>query len=177
MLTDRDSDKTYNNEELYIFMKLGFSDGENENDNKYDGHETMQVYISDQSSRGYTWFSTSTLYYGMSAKRVNDYNKAIRFGKKVTLICAIGEKAGGSNDIAYKADVLEILSYKLPTTPPTNEYPSIWHGETSKIWIKLQNIKPETQLTANLFQVTSTGADLQQVINNSQYSFGYISLK
>lgn len=175
MLQDRDSTEALNNEELFIFMKLSYS--YDNNNNEYNGVETIQAYISDETIRGYTWFSTQSLYYGMSKKRVDDYNKAIRLGKKVTLLFGIGEKAGGSNDIAYKADVLEILSYKLPTTLPTNDYPSIWHGENARIWIKIQNIKPEATLMASLFKVTSTGADLQHIINNSQYHFGYISFK
>ncbi|MDO9529272.1 MAG: hypothetical protein Q7J27_08940 [Syntrophales bacterium] len=137
----------------------------------------MQAYISDEAVRGYTWFSTQALYYGMSQKRVDDYNKAINRGSKVTLLFSIGEKAGGTNDIAYSADVLEILSYKLPTPLDSNDYPSIWHGESARIWIKLKNIRTESTLKASLFEVTSTGADLQQVIKNSQYHFGYVSIK
>ena len=137
----------------------------------------LYTYISDEAIRGYTWFSTQALYYGMSQKRVDEYNKAIKSGKKVTLIFAIGEKAGGENDIAYKADVMEIISFKQPETLPSNEYPSLWHGESARIWIKLKNIQEENTLTARLFEVTSTGADLQQVINKSQYHFGYVNLK
>lgn len=175
MLQDRDSTDSLTNAELFIFMKLSYS--YDNKGNEYNGDETMQVYISDEAVRGSTWFSTQALYYGMSQKRVEDYNKAIKLGKKVTLLFGIGEKAGGSNDIAYSADVLEIMSYKLPTALPTNDYPSIWHGETARIWIKLKNITPESTLTASLFKVTSTEADLQQVINNSQYHFGYVSFK
>ncbi len=175
MLHDRDSTTPLTNEELYIFMKLGFS---YDNDgNEYDGNETMQAYISDEAIRGFTWFSTQALFYGMSKKRVDDYNKAIKMGKKVTLLFGIGEKAGGSNDIAYKADVLEILSYQNPTTLSTKDYPSIWHGEKARIWIKIKNLIPESALTASLFEVTSTGADLQKIIRDSQYHFGYVNLK
>jgi len=175
MLSDRDSDSVHDAEELFIFIKLSFS--YDNNGNEYDGHETMQAYISDEAIRGYTWFSTQALYYGMSQKRVDEYNKAISSGKKVTLIFAIGEKAGGKNDIAYKAEIVEILSYKQPETLPSNDYPSLWHGESARIWIKLKNIQVENTLTARLFEVTSTGADLQEVINKSQYHFGYVNLR
>ena len=175
MLFDRDNDSSSLADELFLFMKLGYS--YDNQGNEYNGHETMQAYISDEAIRGYTWFSTQALYYGMSQKRVDDYNKAIRLGKKVTLLFGIGEKAGGQNDIAYKADVLEIISFKQPAPLPSNDYPSIWHGETARIWIKIKNIQEETTLTAKLFEVTSTGADLQHVINNSQYHFGYVNLK
>lgn len=175
MLSDRDNDSPLLTDELFLFMKLSYS--YDNQGNEYNGHETMQAYISDEAVRGYTWFSTQALYYGMSQKRVVDYNKAICLGKKVTLLFGIGEKAGGLNDIAYKADVSEIVSYKQPTTLSTKDYPSLWHGETARIWIKLKNIQAESTLTAKLFEVTSTGADLQQVINNSQYHFGYVNLK
>jgi len=175
MLSDRDSKGTFDNEELFIFMKLGFS--QDNVGNKYNGHETMQVYIADAKSRGYTWFSTQSLFYGMSSNRVIGFNKAIRLGKKVTLLFGIGEKAGGSNDIAYRADVMEILPCKSPSTLPTNDYPSIWHGEMARIWIKIKNVEAENNLSASLFKVTSTGADLKQIISNSQFHFGYISYK
>jgi len=175
MLSDRDSDSSLESEELFIFIKLSFS--YDNQDNEYDGHETMQAYISDEAIRGYTWFSTQALYYGMSQKRVAEYNKAISSGKKVTLLFAIGEKAGGKNDIAYKADVMEIISFKQPETLHSNDYPSLWHGENARIWIKIKDIQEESILTARLFEVTSTGADLQQVISNSQYHFGYVNLK
>lgn len=175
MLSDRDSETPLASDHLFLFMKLGFS--YDNQGNEYNGHETMQAYVSDEAIRGYTWFSTQALYYGMSQKRVDDYNKAIRLGKKVTLLFCIGEKAGGENDIAYKADVLEIVSFKQPSALSSNDYPSLWHGETARIWIKIKNVQEENLLTAKLFEVTSTGADLQQVINNSQYHFGYISLK
>ena len=175
MLADRDSDEVDASEELFIFMKLACS--YDNQGNEYDGHETMQLYMADQSTRGFTWFSTQALYYGMSPKRVDEYNKAIRLGKRVTILFAIGRSAGGENDISYIGNVLEIQSYKEPQPMPTNEYPSLWHGERARIWLKIEGLKPEHTLTAQLFQITSTGLDLQQVINNSQYHFGYVSYK
>lgn len=175
MIEDRDSNDLSVGEENFIFMKLAIS--QDNQGNEYNGHETMQLYMADQVTRGHTWFSTQALYYGMSPKRVKDYNKAIQLGKKVTILFAIGRSAGGNNDIAYKADVLEIQSYTVPEELPVNEYPKVWHGAHARIWMKLENIVPEDTLTATLFQITSTGMDLQEVINNSQYHFGYISLK
>ena len=175
MLADRDSDAVEGSEELFIFMKLAYS--QDNQGNEYDGHETMQLYIADQSTRGFTWFSTQALFYGMSPKRVDEYNKKIRLGNKVTILFAIGRSAGGENDIAYTANVLEIQSFKEPQPLPSKEYPAVWHGERARIWLKIDGLKPESILTAKLFQITSTGFDLQQVINNSQYHFGYVSYK
>lgn len=175
MLRDRDSTCPLNGDELFIFMKL--NNVCDNNRNEYNGHDVMQAYISDEATRGYTWFSTQSLYYGMSQKRVDDYNKAIKEGSKVTLLFGIGENAGGSNDIAYSADVLEIISHKHPTPLNSSDYPSVWHGALARIWIKIKNIRHESTLKACLFEVISTGADLQQIINNSQYHFGYVRLK
>lgn len=175
MLSDRDSDEVNLSDESYIFMKLATS--RDNQGNEYDGHETMQLYIADQAKRGFTWFSTQALYYGMSPKRVAAYNKAISLGEKVTIIFAIGRTAGGNNDIAYKANVLEIKSFTEPKSLSNDDYPAAWLGETARIWIKIEDLQPESTLKAQLFQITSSGVDLQQVINNSQYHFGYVNLK
>lgn len=175
MIQDRDLESKNSSGEEFIFMKLAYS---TDNDgNKYNGYETMQAYIADQSKRGYTWFSTQALYYGMSPKRVDEYNKKIKLGKKVTILFGIGRNAGGENDIAYKANVLEIKSFVNPTSLDTDNYPEIWHGEKARIWIKINNLQQETTLTAKMFKVTSSGVDLHQVISNSQYQFGYVSYK
>ena len=42
---------------------------------------------------------------------------------------------------------------------------------------KLSNIKHETQITAEMLKITSTGRSLKQTISDSQYHFGYVSLK
>ena len=175
MLTDRDSDVADTADESFLFMKLAYST--DNHGNEYNGHETMQLYIADQAERGYTWFSTQALYYGMSPKRVAEYNEKIKLGKIVTILFAIGRSAGGNNDIMYKANVLEIRSFTEPQKLPSHDYPSAWHGSAARIWIKIENLIPESKLTAGLFEITSSGMDLQQVINNSQYHFGYIKLK
>jgi len=175
LLADRDSEDGDMKEELFIFMRLGFAyDGQG---TEYNGDDTMKVYLADQKSRGYTWFSTEAHYYGMAKEKVAFYNKAIKQGKKVTMLFAIGRAAGGQNDIAYKANVLEVVSFKTPETIDNTDYPEIWHGEKARVWVKIENLKPETKLTARMFQFPSTGADLQQVINNSQCHFGYVSFK
>lgn len=175
MLSDRDNNDLSASKEQFIFMKLSTS--YDAKGNEYGAHETMHEYISDQAVRGYTWFSTQSLYYGMSESRVDFYNRAIARGQSVTILFCIGEKAGGNNDIAYKANVIEVKSFKEPNSLDTEDFPSVWHGEKARIWLKIKDLQPEEQLTAKLFKVTSTGADLQQVINNSQYHFGYISPK
>lgn len=175
MILDKDSNTEIKSNESFIFMKLGYATDVNGND--YDGHGTIATYISDEKTRGYTWFSTQSLYYGMSQKRVEAYNNSIASGNKVTILFCIGENAGGKNDIAYTADVMEIVSYKIPTVFPTDDYPEEWVGEAARIWIKIRNINPENQLSVSMFEVTSTEADLKQVISVGQFHFGYVNLK
>ena len=51
----------------YLFLKLG--------QQEMDGEETMEAYRRDQRTRGYTWFSTQSLYFGMKRRRVEEYNR------------------------------------------------------------------------------------------------------
>jgi hypothetical protein len=161
--------------ESFIFMKLG-NTKDNEQ-NRLNGHEVIQEYMADEKKRGYTWFTTSALRFGMSSRRVKQYKYAIQANEKVTLLFAIGKGAGGTNEIAYRAKVLDIKSYGSPTQLDINDYPSRWHGEKATIWIKIRDVQIEDTLKVSLFKVTSTGTDLRKVINNSQCVFPYVSYK
>lgn len=163
------------NNVYFIFINLGYVF--DRNNYRYNGIEVIQTYITDELERGYTWFSAEFLNYSMSKKRVKQYNKAICLGQKIILLIGISEKAGGNNDICYTAEILEILSYEIPQTLRHNENPSEWHGESSRIWFKIYNIREESTLRASMFKITSTGADLNQLLMGNQYHFGYISLK
>ena len=57
--------------------------------------------------------------------------------------------------------------------------PKIWHEgkEHARLWIKIKNIKEEHTLKADMFRIISTGANLKQVISNSQFHFGYVYLE
>lgn len=79
------------------------------------------------------------------------------------------------NNIAFVADVEEIVSYEQPTTAPCpdDEYPQTWKGIKNNIWIKISNLI-ETDISANEFVVVSTGNNLRNVIRKGQYIFGYI---
>lgn len=171
MIQDRDDSCTEND---FIFIKLGVSIASGK---KMDGIQTMQAYVSDESKRGYTWFSTQSLYYGMSDKKVKYYNDLIRKGQKVIILFGIGEAAGGQNDISFSANVKKIVSDKYPISAPSDEYPSIYGNEKARIWIKLADIKKENKINASMLKVRSTGADLKSIISNSQYHFGYVCFK
>lgn len=172
MIADRDEMEV--NDKDFIFMKLGNSTSSGET---LDGEETIKLYIADESKRGFTWFSTQSLFFGMSEAKVKQYNDKIKSGKKVRILFAINNE-NYNNDIAFSAEVEEIHSAKTPESCPDGlNYPLEFHGEQARIWVKLSNIKPETQITAEMLKITSTGRSLKQTISDSQYHFGYVSLK
>jgi hypothetical protein len=156
-----------------IFVRLGCSYDDYENE--YKGHETMQQYIADEPSHGYTWFSTSNRGYGMAQDKVKAFKKAIG-SQNVMILFAISKKAGGTNEIEYRADVTEIESYPSKKLGP-HEQPEIYRNQPERIWIKIQNIIKETKLTTSCFKITSSGNDLKRVLDTRQWSFGYISFK
>ena len=89
MIADRDS-KIDDSIPEYLFMKLGIS-ATNEGD-ELDGEETVRVYMNDEKIRGFTWFSTQSLFYGMSQDRVKYYNNQIAAGKKVKILFAVNNE-------------------------------------------------------------------------------------
>lgn len=174
MIADRDANGEGNLNE-FLFMKLGLSttvEGD-----PLDGEETVRAYMEDEKTRGYTWFSTQSLYYGMSKDRVKYYNKKIEEGTNVRILFAVNNE-NYNNDIAFSADVLEIYSDKIPVSCPGNGCPvEFGDNEKAKIWIKVQNIKDEDTINASMLKIITTGRDLKQTITNSQYHFGYVTYK
>ena len=73
------------NEDNIIFMKLGTKEW---GGRKFDEDQTMQQYLMDCASRDYTWFSTQSLFFGMSAEKVKYFNDKIRNEKTVTVFFA-----------------------------------------------------------------------------------------
>ena len=172
MIADRDELQI--NDTDFLFMKLGYSTSSGET---LDGEETINLYVADEANRGFTWFSTQSLFFGMSDSKVKQYNDKIKSGKIVRILFAINNE-NYDNDIAFSANVEEIYSSKTPASCPDGlNYPSEFHGERARIWLKLSHIKPETQITAEMLKITSTGRSLKQTISDSQYHFGYVSLK
>lgn len=158
----------------YIFMKLGLSEAYGE---AIDGEETITLYIEDEKKHGYSWFSTQSLFFGMSDQRVQHYNKKIKDGCPVRILFAINNE-NFDNDIAFSANVEEIVSAKTPVPCPDGlNYPDAFHGELARIWVKLSDIRAETTIKASMLKITSTGRNLKQTISDSQYHFGYVSLK
>ena len=172
MICDRDDNEIKDTD--YIFMKLGLAEAGGKS---IDGEETMNLYIDDEKTRGYTWFSTQSLFFGMSEARVNKYNELIEKGTPVRILFAINNEHF-DNDIAYSAKVERIVSAKIPEKcPDGSNYPAAFYGEHARIWVKLSNIRLETTITADMLKITSTGRSLKKTISDSQYHFGYVSLK
>lgn len=161
----------------YIFIKLGYS--MDVKGKEMDGEKTIQAYINniENNGMGYTWFSTQSLHFGMAKKKVDYYNKLIQGGGTVKMLFAIG---GDINDICYSARIEELLSDKDQISCPDvpEAVPEEFGvGETARIWIKLSDIKKETNIKAAMLRVRSTDANLKQVISNSQFHFGYVYLQ
>lgn len=161
----------------FIFIKLSFSSSINGEDLSPD--DTVQAYIRNikNNGLGYTWFSTQSLFFGMAKGKVEYYNSVIKHGGIVRMLFAL---SGGYNDIAYSANVEEIVSNKEAINCPGDiaavpiEYGA---NEEAKIWIKLSNIRAETEIKASMLKISSSGLNLKQVITTSQYHFGYVCLE
>lgn len=158
----------------YIFMKLGTAYDYDEQ--PLSGTDTIEAYIRncEENGMGYTWFSTESLHFGMAKKKVEYYNALAKAGEKVTILFAVGE---GINDIVYTANVMEIVSGRDAVVCPgeNGSVPEEFDTDgTAKIWIKIKDIREENQLSATMFNVRSTDANLKQVISNSQFHFGYV---
>lgn len=170
MLLDRNKKVSKNDS---LFMKLGYS--ETNTGEVLGGHGTIVAYMRNCAVNGYTWYSTNSLKSGMKEDKVREYNELAEQGY-LKMYFAMNQD-DVDNDIAYVADVEEIISYTQPTVAPCQdyEYPEEWTGAKNNIWIKIKNLKKEESLSANDFVVASTGNNLKGVIQKGQYIFGYIT--
>lgn len=158
----------------FIFIKLSFSSSINGEELSPD--DTVQAYINNiqENGLGYTWFSTQSLFFGMAKEKVKYYNNLIRQGENVRMLFAL---SGASNEIAYSATVKEIVSSKEAIACP-GEVKAVpvefGKEECAKIWIKITDLKVESEIKASMLRIRSTDVNLKQVITNSQYHFGYV---
>ena len=153
-----------------IFMKLT-TDGTG----TFNGVETMKVYKEFTNEHRFVWFSTNALSTGIAKKQQEKFLKAINNGDLVEIYFAVGKTSCGNNDIMYKANVSDIRSdSEYFKTPDASLTPNEWEDLNSKIWIRISNIESFNDLSATDFIVESTGRILREVIDKSQYLFGYI---
>lgn len=158
-----------------LFQKLGYV--EDNSGKTLGGHETIETYIQNCVKNGYTWYSTNSLKSGMNEEKARKYNALAEAGH-LKIYFAMNQD-DVDNDIAYVAEVEQIVTYSQPTTAPCEEgeYPKEWTGCKNNIWIKIKNLQREETLTADDFVVVSTGNGLKDVIKKGQYIFGYIKRK
>lgn len=172
MIEDRDASMVGAKD--FIFLKLVESLAAGET---LDGEQTMQLYRADEKKRGFTWFSTQSLFFGMNDARVKQYSEKIKKGETVTILFAVNNEHY-KNEIAFRARVEEIRSSRTAMPCPDGQnYPQEFWGEQARIWLRLSHIEEETQIRAEMLKITSTGRNLKQAISDSQYHFGYVSLK
>jgi hypothetical protein len=153
-----------------IFMKLG-----QDATGKFTGMETLDIYERFISENRCVWFSTNSLSTGMSKTKINEYEKAIKSGEIVDIYFAVGKNVEGTNEIVYKASVLQIVSDAEGIFSPYNKLtPDVWRDLKNKIWIRVDDMKSINNIKASDFIVSSTGSNLEDVISKSQYHFGYI---
>ncbi|SDL23767.1 hypothetical protein [Natronincola ferrireducens] len=167
---------TYNNSSarvvypISIFMKLGHS-----SNNKYDGVETIKIYKQFCRDNGTVWFSTDSLSRGMAVKRRNEFIDAIKRNEVVEIYFAIGRNSGGSNEIEYKAKVLDIYTDAEGINSPEKQLtPLEWRENKNKIWIKISSLNICNYRKTKDFIVSSSNKILSDSIAKSQYNFGYI---
>lgn len=112
----------------------------------------------------------------MAKQKVAYYNELVNLGDKVTILFAVADE---ENDICHTATVLEIQSARERISCPGDAVcipDEFGKEERAKIWIKIENIKEEHNLKADMFRVRSSDTNLKQVISNSQFHFGYVYL-
>lgn len=169
MIADRKSKVSRNNS---LFMKLGTI--RTRNGEEIGGRGTMAAYMRNCAGNGYTWYGTNSLTNGMNTEKAREYNALAQAGF-LKIYFAMNQE-GVENEIAYSADVAEICSSSQPAKAPCEayEYPEEWTGCERNIWIKIRNLKEETEVLAEDFIIASTGNNLKEVIQKGQYIFGYI---
>lgn len=159
---------------LHIFMRLGL-----DTRTGLDGRETISAYLKHISNHGQgVWFSTNALTKGMAKDKVNYFLNEIRNGGTVHFYFVISKTGGGSNEIEYRARVVDLVSLDEEIRCPLNgSAPEPWRELRSRIWVKIAELGECTDLTTRDFLVDSSRKILADAIHNSEYHFGYVRLK
>lgn len=156
----------------YIFIKLGITFGKD--GRELDGEETIQAYMTAIREKGHSWFSTMSLHAGMAKEKVKFYNDAIKSGKTVKLLFAIGM---GINEVRYSATVEQIVSSRDEIVCPGDAKTvpeEFGEAETGKIWLDLSSINEEKMITAEMLKFRKDGGSVKAAITSSQFHFGYV---
>ena len=141
------------------------------------GRETIEIYKNNIQNNGknYTYYSTSNLHMGMSEKKRKEFISRIDSGDTVKIYFALNDDET-NNDIAYSAKILDIISNREPIGAPcsVDEYPIEFRNERANVWIKISDIKEESNERAEDYIVTTKGTVLKQSISTGQCAFMYV---
>lgn len=138
----------------------------------------MEIYKDFFEKNNEVWFSTDSLATGMAHKRRTEFLEAISNNKIVEMYFVIGKGSNGSNDIQYKAEVIDIETDSKGLTSPNDILtPKEYINEVKKIWIRICNLQEFTKFTVKDFVVDSTNNSLDISLQHSQHHFGYIRRK
>lgn len=156
---------------LKLFLKLG-----KDSLNAYNGRQTIAAYKAFLEVHSSVWFCTSALATGMCKARQEEFLRAIKEGQTVEMYFGIGKVYDGVNKLYAKAKVIDIATgrNKLVSPEPLLT-PEPWQLACHEIWIKLENLEELVDgERVEDFKIASSGAMLKEVIEKSQFHFGYI---
>ena len=139
-----------------------------------DGFQTITAYQNEIVKSGYTWFGTDSLNPGISRKKLPVLINCLRSGR-IKIVFVISKAGNGNNSVSYSAEISDIISNAEKTVINTNIPPIFW-GQAFKIWLRLDNLQPETILTTSNLIVMSSRNYLNRSIENSRYHFGYLEI-
>jgi len=93
-----------------------------------DGDETMDIYMQEIKRSGSAWFATDSLRRGMAQERVAEFTAAVQRKQTVRVYFMVGASSGGSNEIEYVADLLDLKSSSDRIPSPGPERPEVFDG-------------------------------------------------
>jgi hypothetical protein len=141
------------------------------------GRDTIKAYLNNQNTngKGFTYYSTSNLHTGMSPQKAKEYTERIDSGEVVKVYFILNDEQT-ENDIAYSAVLKEIVNSKTRISAPCeeDEYPHEFVGEEATIWLKLEQIQPESNEKASNYIVIKKGTNLKESVSTGQCAFMYV---
>ena len=167
------AEDTVSMKDEFIIMKLG----ESETLPGYfdlSGKGVIDAYICAIVKHGYTWFSTSALYWGIAAKKVKSFNARIKRGETVQILFVPGDD---DNEVRYSAVIQEVSSSRNETLCPGNAATipvEFGQNETAKIWLKITNLQSESDISVDNLKFSKDDSPVKSALTGSQFHFGYV---
>lgn len=169
------------NDEICLFIKLrGFP---NDEGYYFNGFDTIWAYLKNQDLNGYTWFSMPNPSKGIEEDQLHKLN-SLASQNKLKIYFGLNEPEFPYNDIAYTANVMEVVTFKgeltedsHPDIDPTEcpkEFNGWEHIGWNRTWIKIYNLHKENGLSASDFVVQRNNNNLKVALESGQTNFAYI---